>query len=116
MHQSYNYSENVLPSSRDPSICGQPHGTGAWISTLLQMSVDTGRVENTFLVFICLSARPVAFFLNNRKHWTSGQLLKNSHQKILIFKNLILEKKICGLNQNTMATGRIGSGMGGHLQ
>ncbi len=30
---------------------GQPHGTGAWISALLQMSVDTGVAEYTFLVF-----------------------------------------------------------------
>ena len=32
-------------------ICGSPHGTGERISALLQMSVDTGIDEKTFVDF-----------------------------------------------------------------
>ena len=44
------HQTNTQPSSNaSVYIYGPPHGTGAWISALLQMSVDTGADEKIFV-------------------------------------------------------------------
>ena len=52
------------------TVYGRPHGTGAWIPALLQMSVSTGGVENTFLNFFAAVSSLIKILVATDSSWS----------------------------------------------